>query len=46
MEEEENGTNGGFLDINDPNTFLGGQNVHNLIIIGLLVFIIVKNRQG
>jgi|TARA_R110002012_G_scaffold185670_1_gene352236 hypothetical protein len=46
MEEEENDTGSGFLDINDPNTFLGGQNVHNLIIIGLLVFIIVKNRQG
>lgn len=38
-------TKGGFLDINDPNTFLGGQNVHNLIIIGLLVFIIVKSRK-
>ena len=35
-------TGGGFFDLNDPNTFLGGQNVHNLIIIGLLVFIIVK----
>lgn len=23
------------FDIKDPNTFLGGQNVHNLIIIGL-----------
>ena len=25
------------FDIKDPNTFLGGQNVHNLIIIGLSV---------
>ncbi len=32
----------GFLNIKDPNTFLGGQNVHNLIIIGLLSFIIYK----
>ena len=46
MEEEElETTGGGFLDINDPDTFLGGQNVHNLIIIGLLVFIIVKSRK-
>ena len=30
------------LDIKNPNTFLGGQNVHNLIIIGLLAFIIYK----
>ena len=36
------GSGGGFLDIQDPNSFLGGQNVHNLIIIGLLVYIIVK----
>ena len=42
-EEEETG--GGFLDISDPNTFLGGQNVHNLIIIGLLLFIIIKKRD-
>lgn len=33
---------GGFLDLKNPDTFLGGQNVHNLIIIGLLVYIIVK----
>jgi hypothetical protein len=33
---------GGFLDIKDQNTFLGGQNVHNLIIIGLLVFVVMK----
>ena len=32
----------GFLNIKDPNTFLGGQNVHNLIIIGLLTFIVYK----
>tara|TARA_R110000764_G_scaffold7453_3_gene26362 strand:- start:466 stop:612 length:147 start_codon:yes stop_codon:yes gene_type:complete len=38
-------TTGGFFDIIDPDTFLGGQNVHNLIIIGLLVFIIVKRRD-
>ncbi len=30
------------LDIKNPNTFLGGQNVHNLIIIGLLTFLVVK----
>ena len=27
------------LDINNPDTFLGGQNVHNLIIIGLCAYI-------
>ena len=32
----------GFLYIKDPITFLGGQNVHNLIIIGLLVAIYIK----
>jgi hypothetical protein len=32
----------GFLNIKDPNTFLGGQNVHNLIIIGLLVAVYMK----
>jgi len=31
-----------FLDIKNPNTFLGGQNVHNLIIIGLLGFLTYK----
>lgn len=38
------GNNGvyGFFDIADSNTFLGGQNVHNLIIIGLLTYIIIK----
>jgi hypothetical protein len=30
------------LDIKDPNKFLGGQNVHNLIIIGMLGFLIYK----
>ena len=30
------------LDIKNPNTFLGGQNVHNLIIIALLVVIAMK----
>ena len=39
--ETENAT--GFFDINDPNTFLGGQNVHNLIIIGLLGFLVYKS---
>lgn len=28
--------------IKDPNTFLGGQNVHNLIMIALLTFIAIK----
>lgn len=32
----------GFLDIKDQNAFLGGQNVHNLIIIGMLAYIIFK----
>lgn len=31
------------LDIKNPNTFLGGQNVHNLIIIGLLGFLVYKS---
>jgi hypothetical protein len=30
------------FDIKDPNTFLGGQNVHNLLMIGLLVAIAIK----
>ena len=30
------------LDIQNPDTFLGGQNVHNLIIIALLVVIAMK----
>jgi hypothetical protein len=30
------------FDIKNPNSFLGGQNVHNLIIIGLLIFIIYR----
>ena len=31
-----------FLNIKDQNTFLGGQNVHNLLIIGLLGFLVYK----
>lgn len=31
------------FDIKNPNTFLGGQNVHNLIIIGMLGFLIYKS---
>lgn len=30
------------FDIKNPNTFLGGQNVHNLLIIGLLSFLVYK----
>lgn len=30
------------FNLKDPNTFLGGQNVHNLIIIGMLAFLIYK----
>jgi hypothetical protein len=30
------------IDIKDQDRFLGGQNVHNLIIIGMLGFIIYK----
>jgi hypothetical protein len=30
------------FNLQDPNTFLGGQNVHNLIIIGLLAYVIFK----
>jgi hypothetical protein len=33
---------GGFLDIKNPDTFLGGQNVHNLLILGALAWIILK----
>ena len=35
----------GFLDIKDPNTFLGGQNVHNLLILGALAFIITRGHN-
>ena len=47
MEEEEEGyaEGGGFFDINDPDTFLGGQNVHNLVIIGLLMYIVIRRRE-
>jgi len=34
----------GFFDIKDQNAFLGGQNVHNLLIIGLLVYIVYKAK--
>ena len=34
------------FDINNPDTFLGGQNVHNLIIIGLLGFLVYKQVRG
>ena len=32
----------GFLNIKDQNTFLGVQNVHNLLIIGMLGFLVYK----
>jgi hypothetical protein len=32
----------GFFDIKDQNTFLGGQNVHNLLILGGIAYIIFK----
>jgi hypothetical protein len=32
----------GFIDIKDPKTFLGGQNVHSLLILGALGYIIMK----
>ncbi len=32
----------GLLDLGNQDEFLGGQNVHNLIIIGLLLYIISK----
>lgn len=31
-----------FFNIKDPNTFLGGQNVHNVIIIGMLGLLVYK----
>lgn len=34
------------FNIKDPNTFLGGQNVHNLIIIGMLGFLIYKSVKN
>tara|TARA_R110000744_G_scaffold5616_4_gene19972 strand:+ start:245 stop:376 length:132 start_codon:yes stop_codon:yes gene_type:complete len=40
--EEESG----FLDIANPDTFLGGQNVHNLIIISMLGFLVYKSIRG
>ena len=35
----------GFLDIKDPNTFLGGQNVHNLLILAALGYIIMELKK-
>lgn len=32
----------GFFDIKDQNAFLGGQNVHSLLILGALAYIIFK----
>ena len=32
----------GFFDFKNPNTFLLGQNAHNLVIIGLLVYVAYK----
>ena len=31
------------LDIKNQDTFLGGQNVHNLLIIGMLGFLVFKS---
>jgi len=36
----------GIFDIKNPDTFLGGQNVHNLIIIGMLGFLVYKSVKG
>lgn len=36
----------GIFDIQNPDTFLGGQNVHNLIIIGMLGFLVYKSVKG
>ena len=33
------------FDIKNPNTFLGGQNVHNLLILGALAFIIYNQLE-
>ena len=33
------------FDINNPNTFLGGQNVHNLLILGALAFVIYNQLE-
>tara|TARA_Y100001970_G_C13631490_1_gene554379 strand:- start:151 stop:267 length:117 start_codon:yes stop_codon:yes gene_type:complete len=35
----------GFLDIKDPNTFLGGQNVHNLLILAGIAVIIMECKK-
>jgi hypothetical protein len=34
-----------FLDIKDPNKFLGGQNVQNLLMLGALGFIIMELKK-
>lgn len=34
-----------FFDIKDPNKFLGGQNVHNLLILAGLAVIIMELRK-
>jgi hypothetical protein len=34
------------FDIKNQDTFLGGQNIHNLIIIGLLIYIIFKMMKN
>lgn len=33
---------GGFFDIKNQDTFLFGQNAHNLVMIGLLIYIAYK----
>jgi hypothetical protein len=33
------------FDLKNPDTFLGGQNVHNLIIIGLCVYIAFVKKK-
>ena len=33
------------FNIKNPNTFLGGQNVHNLLILGALGFVIYKQME-
>ena len=35
----------GFLDIKDPNSFLGGQNAHNLLILAALGVIIMELKK-
>tara|TARA_Y100001972_G_scaffold91684_1_gene112261 strand:+ start:680 stop:847 length:168 start_codon:yes stop_codon:yes gene_type:complete len=33
------------FDLNNPNTFLGGQNVHNLLILAALGYIIYNQME-